>query len=67
LVSAIVVFTPAVLLFLQSNGWSLIFISILPLICECWFLNLAHLPAYFFVRIGVHELCSIVGWELSHH
>jgi hypothetical protein len=66
LVSGIVVFTPAVLLFLQSNGWSLIFISILPLICECWFLNLAHLPAYF-VRNGVQELCSIVGWELSHH
>ncbi|KAH9561072.1 hypothetical protein CY35_06G143300 [Sphagnum magellanicum] len=35
LVSAIVVFTPAVLLFLQSNGWSLIFISILPLILMC--------------------------------
>ncbi|CAK9279406.1 unnamed protein product [Sphagnum jensenii] len=35
LVSAIVVFTPAVTGFLQSNSWSLIFISILPLILMC--------------------------------
>jgi len=35
LVSAIVVFTPAVTGFLQSNSWSLIFISILPLILLC--------------------------------
>ncbi len=59
LVSAIVVFTPAVTGFLQSNSWSLIFISILPLICE------SHIPT---LAIDFSSgLCFKIGVGVAFH